>query len=56
MPVETKATVYHYCNINLRAVLSEGGGRMWPPGRQLPTPELNYPQKQAISNMDEYHK
>ena len=26
--------------MNLRAALSEGGGRMWPPGRQLPTPVL----------------
>ena len=24
-------------DINLRAALGEGGGRMWPPGRQLPT-------------------
>ena len=27
-------------DINLRAALSECGGRMWPPGRQLPTPAI----------------
>ena len=26
--------------MNLRAALSEGGGRKWPPGRQLPTPGI----------------
>ena len=34
-------TVYQYCDINLGATLGEGGGRMWPPGRQLPTPAVN---------------
>ena len=33
-------TVYQYCDSNLGAALGEGGGRMWPPGRQLPTPDL----------------
>ena len=33
--------LYQYCDINLRATLGEGGGRMWPPGLQLPTPALS---------------
>ena len=32
-------SVFRY---NLRAALSEGGGRMWPPGRQLPMYALSY--------------
>ena len=32
--------MHQYSDMNLRAALSEGGGRMWPPGRQLPTPDL----------------
>ena len=38
---QLKSIIYQYFNINLRAALSEGGGRMWPPGRQLPTPDVN---------------
>ena len=34
--------MYQYCDINLRAILSEGEGRMWPPGLQLPTPDVVY--------------
>ena len=33
---QLKSIIYQYSDINLRAALSEGGGRMWPPGRQLP--------------------
>ena len=28
--------------MNLRAALSEGGGRMWPPGLQLPITDLDH--------------
>ena len=33
---QLQSVIYQYCEINLRATLSEGGGRMWPPGLQLP--------------------
>ena len=46
---ETKATVYQCCDINLRAALSGGGGRMWPTGLQLPTPELHHTGAQLLS-------
>ena len=40
-----KSIMYQYSDINLRAALSEGEGRMWPPGRQLPMYDLQLQSK-----------
>ena len=37
---QLQSVIYQYCEINLRAALSEGGGRIWPPGLQLPIYDL----------------
>ena len=45
---QLQSVIYQYCEINLRAALSEGGGRMWPPGRQLPTPGLGHHKSEGL--------